>query len=313
MRHVTLLLFTVLFDHLPVTAQQKITTYYDSRNKEVAADLPCSYYQVLSDVVNEGDTAKTYFCATKSIRSVAIINVKGEYNGPVVLYHPNGKQRARIIFKNGIPAGSAKSWYPEGTMQSMEVYAPEKPFEPVILHYWDSTGIQRVVGGSGYCKCVFSPWSEPEYYFEGKLVSGKPDSLWTRYSLTGIKQYEESFRDGAVVTGSRHYFDENLVLEVVEESARPEKGMSGFYEEIGRIIKYPLQARRLNVQGKVIVEFVVEKDGTLTEIKTIKGIGSGCDEEAERVLRNVKKWIPGSLHGKPVRQKMVLPILFKLP
>jgi periplasmic protein TonB len=105
--------------------------------------------------------------------------------------------------------------------------------------------------------------------------------------------------------------DPNTLFTIVEESASPVGGMSPFYEFIARNVKYPAQARRLSIEGRVFVEFVVEKDGTLTNIKTLKGIGAGCDEEAVRVLGLAPKWIPGKQRGRPARQKMVLPIIFK--
>lgn len=106
--------------------------------------------------------------------------------------------------------------------------------------------------------------------------------------------------------------DPNMIFTVVEESAAPIGGMQAFYEYVGKKMKYPAQAKRMNIEGRVFVEFVIEKDGSLTDIKTIKGIGGGCDQEAERVIQAAPKWKPGKQRGKPVRQKMVLPIMFKL-
>lgn len=106
--------------------------------------------------------------------------------------------------------------------------------------------------------------------------------------------------------------DPNTIFTVVEETAAPIGGMSAFYEYVGKKIKYPAQARRMNIEGRVFVEFVIEKDGSITDVKAIKGIGAGCDEEAERILQMAPKWKPGKQRGKPVRQKMVLPIMFKL-
>lgn len=105
--------------------------------------------------------------------------------------------------------------------------------------------------------------------------------------------------------------DPNTLFIIVEESAAPVGGVSAFNEFIARNVAYPAQARRMDVQGKVFVEFIVERDGTLTNIKVIKGIGAGCDEEAVRVVGIAPKWIPGKQRGKPVRQKMILPIAFK--
>jgi protein TonB len=68
----------------------------------------------------------------------------------------------------------------------------------------------------------------------------------------------------------------------------------------------------MGVEGKVFVQFVVDKDGTLTDIKAVKGIGAGCDEEAVRVLKAAPKWKPGKQRGRPVKVRMILPITFKL-
>lgn len=106
--------------------------------------------------------------------------------------------------------------------------------------------------------------------------------------------------------------DPNQIFLVVEETAAPIGGMPAFYEYVQKKMKYPAQARRMGIEGKVFVEFVIEKDGTITDVKAIKGIGAGCDEEAVRVVQSAPKWKPGKQRGKPVRQRMVLPISFKL-
>ncbi len=106
--------------------------------------------------------------------------------------------------------------------------------------------------------------------------------------------------------------DPNTIFTVVEETAAPVGGMGAFYAYVGKKIKYPAQAKRMGIEGKVFVEFVIEKDGSITDVKAIKGIGAGCDEEAVRILQSAPNWKPGKQRGKPVRQKMVLPISFKL-
>jgi protein TonB len=68
----------------------------------------------------------------------------------------------------------------------------------------------------------------------------------------------------------------------------------------------------MNVEGKVFVQFVIDKDGSPSDITVLKGIGSGCDEEAVRVIKNMPKWTPGKQRGRPVKVRMSLPIVFKL-
>lgn len=102
------------------------------------------------------------------------------------------------------------------------------------------------------------------------------------------------------------------IFVIVEDYPVPIGGMAAFYQYVNNNIKYPMQALTLNIEGRVFVQFVVGKDGSLTDVTVIRGIGGGCDEEAIRVLKGAPGWKPGKQRGKPVRVKMVLPITFKI-
>jgi periplasmic protein TonB len=106
--------------------------------------------------------------------------------------------------------------------------------------------------------------------------------------------------------------DVNQIFTIVEEQASPIGGMKAFYEYVGSKMKYPAQARRMGVEGRVFCEFVVNRDGSLQDVKVIRGIGAGCDEEAIRVIQSAPSWKPGKQRGKPVRSKFNLAIIFKL-
>ncbi|TGE21976.1 energy transducer TonB [Hymenobacter aquaticus] len=97
-----------------------------------------------------------------------------------------------------------------------------------------------------------------------------------------------------------------------EQPARPVGGTDAFFEWIQKNLRYPALARKKNIQGKVLVEFMVQKDGSLTDVKLVKRLGAGCDEEALRLIKAAPKWEPALYQGKPVKQKMVLPVLFQL-
>jgi len=102
------------------------------------------------------------------------------------------------------------------------------------------------------------------------------------------------------------------IFQIVENPANFKGGMAGFYQYVQKNMKYPSQAQRMGMEGRVFVEFVVGKDGSIGDVKVLRGIGAGCDEEAIRVLKNSPAWSPGKQRGRPVRQRMVLPITFKL-
>lgn len=102
------------------------------------------------------------------------------------------------------------------------------------------------------------------------------------------------------------------VFVIVEEQPHPKGGMQAFYDHINSNIRYPSQARRMNIEGRVFVQFIVERDGSVSQVEVVRGIGGGCDDEAIRVVSSAPKWEPGKQRGKPVRVRMVLPITFKL-
>lgn len=102
------------------------------------------------------------------------------------------------------------------------------------------------------------------------------------------------------------------IFEIVEDYPEFPGGMQAFFKYVGENMKYPSQARRMGIEGKVYVGFVVGIDGSLTEVKAIRGIGAGCNKEAERVIRESPKFKPGKQRGRPVKVRMVLPIYFKL-
>lgn len=81
---------------------------------------------------------------------------------------------------------------------------------------------------------------------------------------------------------------------------------------IARNVRYPGKAQRLSISGRVTVDFVVEKDGSVSQIRLKKGIGAGCDEEAMRVVGLLPKFSPGKQRGIPVRVHMSVPIVFRL-
>lgn len=105
---------------------------------------------------------------------------------------------------------------------------------------------------------------------------------------------------------------EEVIFTVVESSAIFPGGSAELNKYLARNIKYPQQARETGTQGKVYLTFVVEKDGSITDIKILRDIGSGCGEEAIRVVKMMPKWTPAKQRGKTVRQQFNLPVNFTL-
>lgn len=102
------------------------------------------------------------------------------------------------------------------------------------------------------------------------------------------------------------------VFEILENPAEFPGGVDSLFLYLSNNLQYPKIARESDIQGTVFVTFIVEKDGRISNIEILRGIGGGCDEEVVRVIKNMPKWIPGKLQKECVRQRYNLPVKFTL-
>ena len=115
------------------------------------------------------------------------------------------------------------------------------------------------------------------------------------------------------VVSSPHGADPN-VFEVVEKMpVFPNGGMPGLMKYLSDNIRYPEAAKVAGIQGRVTVVFVVDKDGSITNVKTLRGVDAELDKEAIRVISSMPKWIPGMQKGKAVKVRYTVPVMFRLP
>ena len=106
--------------------------------------------------------------------------------------------------------------------------------------------------------------------------------------------------------------EETKVFDVVEEMPQFPGGQAALLEYLAKNIKYPVVAEENGIQGKVIVTFVVERDGSITDVKVVKSVDPSLDKEASRVVKSMPKWQPGKQNGSAVRVKYTVPVQFKL-
>ena len=102
------------------------------------------------------------------------------------------------------------------------------------------------------------------------------------------------------------------VFEVVEQMPSVPGGDAALMQYLRDNIKYPVVAQENGVQGRVVVSFVVEKDGSITDVKVVRSVDPSLDKEAQRVVKSMPKWIPGKQNGSAVRVKYNVPVSFKL-
>lgn len=124
--------------------------------------------------------------------------------------------------------------------------------------------------------------------------------------LTEIPEYTP------IASNEEESVAEAEIFTVVEESPSFPGGDEARIRFLTENIKYPQIARESSISGTVYVTFVVEKNGNVTDVRVLRGIGGGCDEEAVRVIKAMPNWSPGKQRGKPVRVQFNMPIKFTL-
>lgn len=145
-----------------------------------------------------------------------------------------------------------------------------------------------------------------EYRISGAFTKVLNENVVTKKGYTALNTI--------TIMGFTKSDDKNRVYSFASMENPPSYpgGMNKFYEFLAATIKFPEEAKALEIQGKVFVSFVVDKDGSIIDIKVERKLGYGTDEEAVRVLKLSNPWNPGLINGQPVRVKFSLPISFNL-
>jgi TonB family protein len=156
-----------------------------------------------------------------------------------------------------------------------------------------------------------------DFYPSGKLKSkthflnNKKDGDFYEYSENDSLLRKKVFKAGYFVScdGQEDSTDIYTKVDIFPEFPEGEYARQEF---LAKNLKYPVDARESGIQGTVFTQFIVEKDGSITNIKVLRGIGGGCDEECLRIIKLMPKWNSGKEFGKSVRVRFVLPIKFSL-
>ena len=152
---------------------------------------------------------------------------------------------------------------------------------------------------------------------EGNYRNDKKTGKWI--------MWEDGGKDSAIVSykqdGTRIWIrmskemrekTENGIITMADEMPAYPGGDKARLNFLQNNITYPVNARSMGIQGTVYVTFVVETDGSISDVRVLRGIGGGCDEEAIRVIKKMPKWKPGRMDGKLVRVQFNMPIKFTL-
>lgn len=234
-----------------------------------------------------------------------------KYNGNVISYYKNGSKAAEELYISGKLSGVSTYYFANKQLEKRVLYGQNKSTQTEkVLEFNDSLGnafLDETGTGS------FKVTDENGDLTEGTYTKGLKDKIWKTTNVKKNETYFDEYDAGKYVKGKTIDSDGKTTSYDVQDALPTFKGgLHAFGSFLSSNLRYPNEARDANVQGRVFIQFVVEKDGSLVDTKVIRGIGSGCDEEALRVINKSPKWNPGTQRGKPVRVSYTVPIFFQL-
>ena len=155
------------------------------------------------------------------------------------------------------------------------------------------------------------PDTPPNIYDEWDIVTS-PDGSRLLIERDGEPlNWDKSDLDNCIkATEDKKASDEETIHIVCDQDPQFPGGLEAMEKYIKTNLRYPPEARKAHISGKVFLSFVVEKDGTLSDIKILRDIGEGCGKEAVRLVESMPRWKPGKVDGKKVRTQFNLPITF---
>lgn len=238
-------------------------------------------------------------------------NLNLKFQGAVTIFFPNGHKMRITNYNNGELTGDFTEYYPNGMFYNRQRYpqSAKDDAKSLLIDCSDPDGKVLATNGNGQWLRLNGDLTK--IVEEGPVVNGVEEGNWRSKKSDTVETISE-YRKGKIVSVADQYKSGSKVYLYVEKAPEFPGGPEGFGKFIANNIRYPANARKNGVKGNVTISFIIEKDGTVSKVKVVKGIGSGCDEEAVRVLKLSPAWDPGVQDGKPVSVLLNIPISFSL-
>lgn len=317
------LLYLLLFFGSELSAQEVLKTAFYKGNTETNEEKS-EYSRAIVSTSKEGLYAFVEKWRDGSLKRrgfASEYNPKFKQIGKETIYYRNGAVQQIQYIKNSQSVGKIQTFYAngnlkeEGTFQQPTLLITATRFDApnyIVKQIADSLGNNFLDStASGKVNIAYANGD----LLAGEYINGLKHGQRREYIAETGETYIEEYEHGKFIRG-RFIDRDNKKADYKGKEQFPEfkGGMKEFYTFLSRNIKYPALMKENNIQGRVTVNFSVEKDGTLSNFKILKGIPDGreLDEEALRVLKLSPKWNPGIQRGKPVRVSYSVPIVFSL-
>ena len=293
---------------------QKKEIWYKSGSLENGVDSVRAYQISARDENNASFASEATFQMNNKLLAITEYNSQGKASLNQE-YDLNGMLRKT----NTISENSEMEvrWYPNGQMQSViernQAIKAGDISETRYIGMWEYDGTQRLKNGEGYWKSVSSEWNNKTFIEEGNVIEGRKNGVWKGKLSDSTLVYQEKYELGIFKEGFSMINGEKMAYDEPTKQPHFKGGLNEFYRFLGTNIRYPMEAARRGVKGRVYLSFVVCEDGSLCDYKVEKSAGRDFDTEALRVVKKMSGlWEPGAVRGKNVKVKYNLPINFQL-
>lgn len=267
------------------------------------------YYQIIKDfhLTKDAYVIEEFYKSGKIKKTAnSTDNLGYTYFGTVTGFFENDSIESKTMYKDGSPNGAYSSYYPNGKKQVegeyvLDKFSKHKEQVLKITSFWDENGIQKVTDGNGIYDQRYT-----NFHSTGSVKNGLKSGVWTGTDKKMKIEFAETFENGQFISGmSTDKYGVDRKYTEVNERPSPKKGISHFYKFVGSKFKIN---RKISATGKIILSFIVDKNGSIDDIKIVKGIHPKLDEEAVRVLNLYADWQPGKVRGMDVNVLYSLPI-----
>ncbi len=240
-----------------------------------------------------------------------------KFEGACTRYYPNGKKQFLSDYKNGQLSGNEYEYYPNGALYLIKTHPDEinhqaNKYGYIITGEYDSLGTQLVKDGSGHYKGYDNKFKS--IIEEGDVKNDKRDGVWKGTDIALNISYQETYDNDNLISGISIGKNGDTIKYSKARGIEPSYngGLKAFYSYLGNNIHYPDYEKAHNIKGKVLITFVVEKDGSLTDVRILRHVSRNIDAEALRVVKDSPNWIAGIEYGRHVRVQYTVPISFTL-
>lgn len=308
---VQLTLFALLFSGIALAQESHDKTIYlDSKWKETTEEN-YTYRRVIKDY----DQDKPLYRVEEYYQS-GVLEMEGttddkaylSHEGEFKYYYESGKLKYSVTYLKNKETGTRIDWYESGIKKSESEYLPaeygSRP-DRRITQFWSGDNKQTVVNGTGLVIDSTEDYSE-----KGNLVNGLKDGLWEGTTESPKLSYSETYDHGKLISGKsidaknieRTYTD-------VEVPPRPRKGLQHFYNFIAK--KFRINKASQGISGKMVLSFVINKDGDASDLTVLKSLSPDLDAEGIRLIQNYPEWSTAEVRGVPVRVLYSIPIVIQ--